>query len=230
MSAIAIVGPSGTGKSTSYGLLPEIGIKGLDPKETVVCNVAGKDLPFRGWQKHYGGKLGTGGNYIETSDSNTIAESIKFVSEKRPDIKNYVIDDGQFIMAFEFMSRAKENGYGKFADIGVNMSKIIQAAKNARKDLKVYFLWHPEDNKEYGFKMKTVGKMIDDYLTLEGLFTVVLYSKATKTGDNKIKYEFVTNNNGQLPAKSPVGMFPDLYIPNDLSIVSELIDKYNKGE
>ena len=119
---------------------------------------------------------------------------------------------------------------GKFADIGVNMSKIIQAAKNARKDLKVYFLWHPEDNKEYGFKMKTVGKMIDDYLTLEGLFTVVLYSRANKTNDNKIKYEFVTNSNGQLPAKSPVGMFPDLYIPNDLAIVSELIDKYNKGD
>ena len=230
MSAIAIVGPSGTGKSTSYGILPEIGIKGLDPKETVVCNVAGKDLPFRGWQKHYGGKLSENGNYIETSDSNTIAESIKYVSEKRPDIKNYVIDDGQFIMAFEFMRRAKENGYNKFVDIGVNVSKVAEAARNTRKDLKVYFLWHPEDNKEYGYKMKTLGTMIDNYLTLEGLFTVILYSTVSKGNDNKGNYQFVTNNDGKYPAKSPVGMFPDLYIPNDLSIVSQLIDSYNKGD
>lgn len=230
MAAIAIVGSSGTGKSTSYGSLPEIGVKGLNPKETVICNVAGKDLPFRGWQKVYTGKLSEGGNYLETSDSSVIADTIRLVSDKRPEIKNYVIDDGQFIMAFEFMRRAKEAGYNKFTDIGVNIAKICEAARSTRKDLKVYFLWHPEDNKEYGYKMKTLGAMLDNYLTLEGLFTVVLYSTVIKGADNKAKYQFVTNNDGKYPAKSPVGMFPELTIPNDLSIVSELIDKYNKGE
>lgn len=130
-------------------------------------------------------------------------------------------------MAFEFMKRAKENGYGKFADIGVNMGKILTSAKNSRSDLNVFFLWHPEQDKETGYKMKTVGKMVDDYLTLEGLFTVVLYSKVSKGADNKPKYEFVSNNDGEFPAKSPYGMFESLYIKNDLGYVTETINKFN---
>ena len=102
MASIAIVGPSGTGKSTSYGQFPELGIKGLNPKETVVINVSNKDLPFRGWKKMYSGKLTEGGNYMSSSDSTQISQAINFVSEKRPDVKNVVIDDGQFLMAFEF--------------------------------------------------------------------------------------------------------------------------------
>lgn len=132
-------------------------------------------------------------------------------------------------MSFEFMRRAKEMGYNKFADIGVNMGKIVESARSTRSDLKVYFLWHPEQDKDTGFKMKTVGKMVDDYLTLEGLFTVVLYSKVSKGNDNKIKYEFVTNHDGEFPAKTPIGLFSDLYIPNDLGVISETIDKYNEG-
>jgi len=229
MSAIAIVGKSGTGKSTSYGHIPELGIKGLNPKTTVIINVSGKDLPFRGWVKMYTGHPKDGGNYLETSDADIIAKSIKGISDTRPDVTDIIIDDGQFIMSFEFMRRAKENGYGKFSDIGVNIAKIAEASRNTRKDLKVYFLWHPEEDKETGFKMKTIGKMVDDYLTLEGLFSVILYTNVSKGADNKIQYQFVTNNDGKYPAKSPVGMFKDIYIPNDLSVVSELIDQYNHG-
>lgn len=229
MGSIAIVGKSGTGKSTSFGQFPELGIKGLNPKETVVINIAGKDLPFKGWKKNYTGKISEGGNYFESSDAEQISKIIQFVSIHRTEIKNIVIDDGQFIMAFEFMRRAKENGYGKFADIGVNMSKVVSAAKETRKDLKVFFLWHPEQDREVGYKMKTVGKMVDDYLTLEGLFTVVLYTRVTKDANNKVNYEFVTNSDGEFPAKSPVGMFNELYIPNDLGIVIEAVDKYNEG-
>ena len=229
MSAVAIVGKSGTGKSTSLGKIPELGIQGLDPKTTVVINVSGKDLPFRGWMKIYSGSVSQGGNYIETSDADVISKAIKYISDSRPEIKDIVVDDGQFIMSFEFMRRAKENGYGKFADIGVNMAKILESARNTRKDLKVYFLWHPEEDKDLGFKMMTVGKMVNDYLSLEGLFSVVLYTNVSKANDNKIKYEFVTNNDGKYPAKSPVGMFTETYIPNDLGLVSQLIDLYNQG-
>jgi hypothetical protein len=77
--------------------------------------------------------------------------------------------------------------------------------------------------------MKTVGAMVDAYLTLEGLFTVVLYTTVNKVGDNKINYQFVTNNDGKYPAKSPYGMFKDIYIQNDLGFVSDSIDKYNEG-
>lgn len=229
MSAIAIVGKSGTGKSTSISKTEELNIEGLDPKKTVIINVAGKDLPIRGWKKLYSGKINEGGNYLETSTAQIIADAIKYINDNRQDIDNVVIDDSQYIMAFEFMSRAKENGYGKFADIGVNLSKVLTASKNANR-LKVFFLWHPEEDRETGYKMKTVGKMVDDYLTVEGLFTVILYTKVEKSADNKIKYNFVTNNDGKHPAKSPVGMFKDLYIPNDLGFVVKKIEEYNNGE
>ncbi len=229
MSAIGIVGKSGTGKSTSYGSIPQLNIKGLNPKTTAVINVGAKDLPFKGWTKLYSGHPKDGGNYLETSDADVIAKSIKGISDGRKDITDIVIDDAQYIMAFEFMRRAKEAGYGKFADIGVNIAKVLESARNTRKDLKVYFLWHPEEDKDTGFKMLTVGKMVNDYLTLEGLFSVILYTNVSKGNDNKVKYEFVTNNDGKFPAKSPIGMFNDLYIPNDLGLVSQLIDNYNNG-
>lgn len=229
MSSIAIVGKSGTGKSSSINEIPQLGIKGLTPNETVIINVAGKDLPFRGWKNLYKGDIQQGGNYIETSDSALITKVINFVSSNRPDIKNIIIDDAQYIMAFEFMRRAKETGYNKFSDIGVGISNVISAARTCRKDLKVFFLWHPEQDKETGFRMKTVGKMVDDYLTLEGLFTAIFYTKVSKGADNKITYQFVTNNDGEFPAKTPIGMFDSLYIPNDLGIIAETIDKFNEG-
>lgn len=110
MSSIAIVGKSGTGKSTSYGNFPELNIKGLNPKETVIINVANKDLPFKGWKKLYTGKINEGGNFFESSNADSITKAITYISANRTDIKNIVIDDGQFIMAFEFMRRAKETG------------------------------------------------------------------------------------------------------------------------
>jgi hypothetical protein len=229
MAAIAIVGKSGTGKTTSMGNIPELEIEGLNPKETVIINVAGKDLPFKAWRKLYSGKIKEGGNYIETSDAAVIADVIGYINDNRKDIKNIVLDDGQYTMAFEFMARAKESGYGKFADIGVNMGKIIKAARSTRADLKVFFMWHPDEDKETGFKMKTVGKMVDDYLALEGLFTVILYTNVSKV-NNVMSYQFVTNNDGKYPAKSPIGMFKDLYIQNDLGKVAKAIDKYNLGE
>lgn len=230
MSQVAIVGKSGTGKSSSFGVIPEIGIKGLNPKDSVIINVAAKDLPFRGWKKLYNGKISENGNYLETSDATQIANAIKYISDSRSDIKNIIIDDAQYIMAFEFMRKAKESGYGKFADIGVSISKVVEAARTTRPDLKVYFLWHPETDNVGNQKMKTVGKMVDDYLTLEGLFTVILYTTVNKGADNKAEYRFVTNNDGESPAKSPVGMFKDLYIPNDLGVISDMIDSYNSGE
>lgn len=71
--------------------------------------------------------------------------------------------------------------------------------------------------------------MVDDYLTLEGLFTAIFYTKVSKGADNKITYQFVTNNDGEFPAKTPIGMFDSLYIPNDLGIIAETIDKFNEG-
>lgn len=225
---IGIVGQSGTGKSTSYGQIPSLGIKGLDPKETVIINVAGKSLPFKGWKKNYTPFKGKEGNYLQTYDWKLITKAIETVSASRPEIKNIILEDAQYILAFEFMNRAGEGGYKKFADIGVHFNKIRDAATIARDDLKIFALWHPEIDNEGKMKMKTVGKMVDDYLTPEGLFTVILYSKVDME-DKKPKYSFVTNNDGQYPAKSPIGMFEDLEIPNDLGFVADAIDEYENG-
>ena len=223
---VAIVGPSGSGKSTSLGSIPQLGIKGLNPSETVIVNVANKPLPFKGWAKNYDRTklISDGGNYIETYSYDKIANIIDFVSAKRPEIKAVVIDDAQYILAFEFMDRAKESGYGKYGDFGVHLHKVLNAGVKSRADLSLFYLWHPEDTNSY--KMKTVGKMIDDYITVEGLFTTALMTKVSKA-DNKIKYEFVTNNDGFIPAKSPIGMFESLYIPNDLGLVLDKIREYD---
>jgi hypothetical protein len=221
---LAVVGESGTGKSTSFGQFPALGIEGLNPKETYVINVSGKQLPFKGWKKLYGAELK---NYIETSESTKIIELVKAISEKAKHIKHIVIDDAQFIMSFEFMRRAKESGYGKFADIGVNFNNILVACREARPDLTIIFNWHPE-GKEDNYKMKTVGKMINDYLTMEGLFTTIIYTKVEKEGDG-VKYNFVTNNDGLYPAKSPVGMFEEIYIKNDMGLVMRKMNEYYQG-
>ena len=225
MSAICIAGASSTGKSTSVGEVPELDIEGLPPEKTVYINVANKDLPFRGWKNKYKGKVNEGGNYLQTANASSIASCIGYIEQHRDDIEYIVIDDFQYVMAFEFMSRAKEVGYQKFSDIGVNASKILSAAKNSSK--KVFFMWHPELDEKSEMKLKTVGKMLDNYFNPQGLFTIVLFSTIEKDGD-EMEFKFVTNNDGTYPAKSPIGMF-DTYIPNDLGYVVKKIDEYNEG-
>ena len=220
---IAIVGNSGTGKSTSILPNPDLGIKGLDPLKTVIINVAEKPLPTKGWRKMVPEK-----HIFQTSKVSEIVPLIEKIGAGE-NIENVVIDDAQYIMAFEYFERAKENGYGKFTDIAQNITKVITAVRKIKRNIHVFFLWHPERNENGDLKMKTVGKLIDNALTLEGLFTTVLYSDVDKT-DNGIQYRFVTNHDGQYPAKSPQGMFPALYIKNDLGYVVECTKKFDDGE
>lgn len=231
---IGIVGETSTGKSTSYGQIPEIGNEGLDPLETVIINVAGKPLPFRGWKRKYNPniKITEGGNYVATASYDTIVKVIEYTSTSRPEIKNIVIEDMQYTMAFEFMARAGETGFKKFSDIGVHFNAIRSAIMQARIDIRVFALWHPEINDVTGkMKMKTVGKVTDNYLTPEGLFTIVLYTRVEVDAVSKtMNYQFVTNADGVYPAKSPIGMFTDLYIPNDLGAVVRAIDAYYEGD
>lgn len=224
---VAIVGQSGTGKSTS--------VRSLDPKSTVIINVIGKALPFRGWIGSYNPekKISEGGNYFEGDRTGDIIKILQYINEKRPEVTTIVIDDCQFTMSYEFFRRAKEKGYEKYTDIGVNMFQLLDAAKKLRKDLKVYTLFHEETVAE-GFnkkrKIKTIGTMVDNYLTIEGLCTVILFTQVEYDDKEKRgEYSFITQTDGSTTAKSPDGMFKDNKIPNDLSIVNEAIDNYNKG-
>lgn len=227
---VAIVGPSGEGKSTSIGNIPELGIKGLNPEETVIFNVSGKPLPFKGWRKKYHGLVSEGGNYVDTSDAVTIRDIMLYINEERKDIKNIVLEDYQYIMGFEVMARAREKGYDKWNAIAETGFLPVRAARDMRDGLRVFCLFHDEADDKGSRKIKTAGKMIDSAITMEGLFTVVLYTRVTKNPDGKIEHKFQTNNDGSNSAKSPFGMFSQLYINNDLGYVAEQIEKYYSGE
>jgi predicted ATPase len=223
-NSVLIVGESGSGKSTS--------IENLPAKETFIVNVSSKDLPFRGWKKNYTefNKTNPGGNLLNTDNAATIVATLKHVNEKRPEIKYIVIEDAQYIMANEYMRRSKETGFTKFADIAKSFFDIATAPKEMRSDVTVFFLMHAEEgtdiNQNRRLKAKTIGKMMDNTITLEGLFTVVLFTSKEEV-KNGIEYAFITNGDPNSTAKSPRGMF-EAKIPNDLMKVVEGIRAYEE--
>lgn len=222
---IGVVGPSGTGKTTSYCPIPEAGIKGLNPAETMVITAVPKDLPFRGWSKHYTEFKGSTGNYLITDKPNRIVRAMEAVSKNRPEIKNIVLDDLQFVMSNEYMARANEKDYKKFVDIGQHMFTIIGKSRELRDDLTIFVLTHSEFGKDGVAKIKTVGNMVDQYVTMDGWFMPLLYTKVLVDGSER-KHVFVTKHDGEYPAKSSFGLFDDIYIPNDLGKVKDAILEY----
>lgn len=223
-SSVLIIADPGSGKSTS--------IENLDPSETFIINVANKPLPFKGWKKKYTfwTKDNQSGNMYNGSTANQIEAAMKYVSEKRPEIKNIVIDDFQYMSSFEFFDRSDEKGYEKFTQIGAHLAKISRYPKDLRDDLMVFFLTHAEESTDMEgkrrVKAKTIGKMVDEKLSLEGLFSIVLFGKVKKDKDGNIRYIFETKNNGENTCKSPKGMFSDFEIPNDLQFVKKAITEY----
>ena len=221
---ILIIAESGAGKSTS--------IENLDPKETFIINVANKPLPFKGWKKKYvlWSKDNPSGNLYTGSTAQQIEACLGYVNSKRPDIKTIVIDDFQYMSSFEFFDRSDEKGYEKFTQIGANLARIARMPKDLRDDLTVFFLTHAEESTDLEgkrkFKAKTIGRMVDEKLSLEGLFSIVLFGKVKKDKDGNIRFVFETKNNGENTCKSPKGMFQDFEIPNDLSLVKESIYSY----
>jgi len=222
---ILIIGQSGTGKSTA--------LEELNPQETVITNPAKKALPFKGYKQNYveWTKDNTNGNLFNIDKAVDVLGALDYVNTQMPHIRNFVLDDANYIMAFEFMARAKEAGYGKYTDIGTNFSNIIIKGKSLRPNLNFIMMMHPEvDTDTFGnkiIKAKTIGKLVDQYLNIEGMFSVVLYSKANKNKDGNMEYVFVTQNDGTNTGKSPRGMFDKLEIPNNLSYVLKKIEEYN---
>ncbi|MBU0846988.1 ATP-binding protein [Patescibacteria group bacterium] len=223
---VLIIGDSGTGKTKA--------IEGLNPESTFIINVQGKPLPFRSGSKYKEVDLQAGppkiGNIAETDSANMILAVMDFVSRERKDIKTIIIDDFQYIAANDFMRKAEQKGYEKFTIIGKNIWLLANKAREVRADIIVYYLCHSEivkdpDDVKYR-KAKVLGKMIDDKVTLEGMFTIVLFTEVERN-NNLISYWFTTNNDGYNTAKSPVGMF-EFKIPNDLQLISNTINEYYK--
>lgn len=196
--AILILGESGTGKSTS--------IRNFNPETTGIFNVASKRLPFR--QKF---------EYVLNDATYT-----DIISEIRNGVQPvYIIDDSQYLMAFDMFHCAKEKGFEKFTDIAMNFYAVLRAAQKAPENTIVYFLHHSELDANNRTKAKTIGKMLDDKLNVEGMFPIVLQTLLDDEG-----YHFITNGYANSPAKTPMGMFEQQLIPNDLQKVDTIIREY----
>jgi hypothetical protein len=196
-----VLGRSGTGKSYS--------LRNFDPSEVEVINVQGKILPFKG-----AGKF----NLINTDDADEIVDAIKDAAKK---YKKIVVDDFQYVMANEFMRRSAEKGYDKFTEIGRHAWDIANVVRELPNDVIVYVMCHTDTDQEGFERLKTIGKLLDDKIVLEGMSTIVL-----KTSVSDGKYYFLTQNNGKDTTKSPAGMFPTYAIENDLKYVDDKIRNY----
>lgn len=194
---VLILGESGSGKSTA--------LRNFDPAEIGIFNVASKPLPFRKKMM-----------VVNGAGYGTILKSLS-----NPKLKAYAIDDSQYLLAFEFFDRAQETGYGKFTELALNFRNLIQfVIMNTPPDVIVYFLHHTERRDDGVLKAKTIGKMLDEKLTVEGLFSIVLLCQARQD-----KHVFVTQSSGISTAKSPMDMFPG-EIDNDLKLVDTAIREY----
>ena len=197
---VLILGDSGTGKSAS--------LRNFKEDEVFVINTAGKPLPFK--------------NHFETftpSFNRLTQDVLKAMDSTKK--KVIVVDDAQYIMSFQYMRRIKENGWDKWNDIQGDFFNIIEHAKEMPADTVVYFLSHLQRDDEGHEKIKTMGKMLDEKITIEGLFTIVL-----KTSVKDGTYCFLTQNSGLDTVKSPIGMFDSYAIDNDLKYVDTKIRNY----
>jgi len=225
-NSVLIIAESGAGKSTSG--------RNLDPKETFWVNVANKPLPFKGWKNKYTivNKENPTGNMSAVNKPAEILKVMEYVNTKRPEIKTLIIDDWQYMSAFEFFNRADEKGYDKFTDIGKWLAMVAKQPVSMREDLTIFFMTHAEESTDAKgkrkVKAKTIGKMVDEKLTLEGLFSIVLYGKIKRDKDDNTVFVFETKNDGSNTCKTPMGMFEEDDIPNDLQLVREAIIEYEQ--
>lgn len=195
---VLILGESGTGKTTS--------LRNATPERFGLINVSRKPLPFRSALKPY-----------NTDDYGKIIGVLKAAR-----VPSIVIDDSQYLMVNAFMRRSREKGYDKFTDIAnAHWSLIEYIINDLPDDRIVYLMSHVERDQLGNEKAKTVGKMIDQYITLEGLFTIVM-----KTRVQDGHYTFATHNSGFDTVKTPLGMFEADDIDNDIVIVDDAIRDY----
>lgn len=196
---VLILGESGSGKSAS--------LRNFAPDEVVIYNVAGKPLPFRG------------GNALHRADNASYDVITANMAKKK--FRCYVIDDSQYLLAFELFSRAGEKGYDKFTEMALHFYNLIQfVIRSMPPDCVVYFLHHTEEL-DGRLKAKTIGKMLDEKLTVEGLFSIVIMAK-----NEDGKHFFLTKSNGKNTVKTPMDMFAEEKIDNDLKAVDTTIREY----
>lgn len=204
--ATMVLGTSGTGKSTS--------LRNMNPAETLLIQTIPKPLPFR--SKEWRPISKDGGNIIVSADSAQIVLAMQKTT--RPVI---VVDDFQYLLATEFMARAHETGYVKFTEMARHYYDVLTAAASLPAHKRVYLLSHTDTNDTGQVKAKTIGKLLDEKITVEGLVTIVLRTQVINGN-----YVFSTRNSGSDTTKTPLELFADEHIPNDLAAVDAAITSY----
>lgn len=205
--AVFILGESGTGKSTS--------LRNMDSSNTLLIQAIKKPLPFPSkWS--IVSKDNPQGNIYISDHADAICHAM--ANTKRDII---VLDDFQYTMSNEFMRRSNERGYDKFTEIGRNAWNILTMASQLADHKRVYILSHTESTETGRIKAKTIGKMLDDKITLEGMFSIVMRTQVINE-----QYVFATRNNGNDTCKTPMGMFDEPHIENDLMAVDNAITEY----
>jgi hypothetical protein len=196
---VLILGESGSGKTYA--------VKNMEPEKVGVFLVEKPRLPFKKEFPHICKNAGY--NII----LRTLAES---------NMRQYVIDDSQYLLVNEFFDRAGEVGYQKFTDMALNFRNLIHfIIRKTPDDVIVYMLHHTDTDANGKVKAKTIGRMLDEKLTVEGLFDIVL-----KTEVNPEGHWFRTQSNGNDTVKAPEGLFQEPLIPNDLAVVDAAIRDY----
>ena len=218
---VLICGKTGTGKTSS--------IRTLDPNETIILRVIKRTLPFK-FVGSYGKEQK---NLFDTPTYEDVLKGIAWAN-KQSNIKNIIITDGTYIIRQEYFKLAAQKGYDKYTGFAMHMQQILKAIQECRDDIKVFMEYHVESNvTDSGateYKPSTVGKLLDSQYNILENVDIVLFANP-QYEDKEIKYGFYTNrtldkNGAEIPAKSPMGMFDDLFIPNDLKLVSDKIDEF----
>ena len=244
MAKILVLAESGFGKSTSLVKDEELGIEGLSPETTYILSVTSKPLPGRGSRKLFPAlpnfSLQTTAvdlkdyRRIISNNPGLIAHAINLLGTVQA-INTIVLDDTNYLMQDYYMSKALSTGWDAPKKIGYDMGKIFEAMEKIPEDKNFVMLAHGEEydkaDGRKGYRMKTTGKMVQEYVTPEGKFDVVLIGKSSfDESEKKAKKEFVTNDDGVFTSAKSHRIFDSLYIKNDMGYVIKKVNEYYNGE
>lgn len=213
---ICVAGESGSGKTTS--------LRNLDPKTTYIIDADRKGLSWKGWKSQYNKESK---NYIQTSDIDKISAILKGISDKATNIKVVAIDTINIMMIDDEMARMKEKGFDKWQDLAQSVWLLVSEAHFFRDDLTIVFMAHTQTERDdsgyYFTRIKTSGKKLDK-IVLESKFTTVLLAKCV---DGRYVFETQSRNS---TAKSPMGLFDEFEIPNDMAEVIKRLEEYENAQ
>lgn len=240
MASILIIGPVGSGKTTGAVPNQELDIVGLPYESTVIIECAGpsKEPPIRGWRKKYNAdqRITEGGRFLATRDVNIVGKAVKYIIASRPDVKTVVIDDADYLMTLEVVGEVRKLEYDDWRELAQKFiaNVVLPATTSTRADLNFVFCFHSETNKHGQVIARTAGAMVDNYLgSIEGLFTYVFYADPTTMiveGKMRPEYRLLTQRVNGLPAKTPHGLYSELYIQNDYGRIFAEIKRFQEGD